>query len=65
MTTTGPCGPVVSVNTDRNSPGLPASQFRAYASKRLMMANRSAALSEAPPAAFIDGGVAMSREDEW
>ena len=54
----------VSVNTDRNSPGLPASLSFAYAPKRSMMANRSAALSEASPGAFTDGGVAMSGEDE-
>jgi len=43
---------------------LPASQSCVYAPKRSMMADRSAALSEAPPGAFTDGGVAMFREDE-
>jgi hypothetical protein len=53
----------VSVNVDGNSPGLPASLSCTYAPKRSMMANRSAALSEASPGAFPDGGVAMLGED--
>ena len=43
--------------------GMPASRSSANAPKRSMMADRSAASSEASPAAFADGGVAMSGED--